>query len=124
MPQLDTIITFFGLSLLLGFTPGPDNLFVVMQTATNGRKAGFLVVLGLCTGLVAHTAAIALGLAAVFAASASAFSALKFAGGRLSCVPRVAGILGTGWQAKPSRYYTCAVYAVVCKRHRHEPHQS
>jgi len=80
MPQLDTIVTFFGLSLLLGFTPGPDNLFVVMQTATNGRKAGLLVVLGLCTGLVAHTAAVALGLAAVFAASASAFTALKFAG--------------------------------------------
>ena len=80
MPQLDTIVTFFGLSLLLGFTPGPDNLFVVMQTATNGRKAGLLVVLGLCTGLIAHTAAVALGLAAVFAASASAFTALKFAG--------------------------------------------
>jgi len=80
MPQLDTIVTFFGLSLLLGLTPGPDNLFVVMQTATNGRKAGFLVVLGLCTGLVAHTAAVALGLAAVFAASASAFTALKFVG--------------------------------------------
>jgi threonine/homoserine/homoserine lactone efflux protein len=80
MPHLETTAAFFALSLLLGFTPGPDNLFVVMQAAVNGRKAGFLVVLGLCTGLVVHTAAVALGLAAVFAASASAFTVLKFVG--------------------------------------------
>ncbi|MFY9328466.1 MAG: LysE family translocator [Georgfuchsia sp.] len=80
MPHLDTTMAFFGLSLLLGFTPGPDNLFVVMQTAANGRKAGLMVVLGLCTGLFVHTAAVALGLAAVFAASASAFVVLKFVG--------------------------------------------
>jgi threonine/homoserine/homoserine lactone efflux protein len=80
MPHLETTVAFFGLSLLLGFTPGPDNIFVVMQTAANGRKAGFLVVLGLCTGLIAHTAAVALGLAAVFATSASAFVTLKYLG--------------------------------------------
>jgi len=73
-------VTFFGLSLLLAFAPGPDNLFVLMQSALYGRKAGMCVVLGLCTGLVVHTTAIALGLAAVFAASATAFAVLKFAG--------------------------------------------
>jgi threonine/homoserine/homoserine lactone efflux protein len=80
MPSLDTTVAFFGLALLLGFTPGPDNLFVLMQSATHGRRAGFLVVLGLCTGLLVHTAAVVLGLAAVFAASATAFLALKFLG--------------------------------------------
>ncbi|MDC8785755.1 LysE family translocator [Roseateles koreensis] len=80
MLPLDTALSFFGLALLLGFTPGPDNLFVLMQSATQGRRAGFYVVLGLCAGLVVHTAAIALGLAAMFAASAWAFTALKFAG--------------------------------------------
>ena len=80
MPLIETTAAFFGLSLILGFTPGPDNLFVVVQAAANGRKAGLFVVLGLCTGLIVHTAAVALGLAAVFAASASAFVVLKFAG--------------------------------------------
>ena len=80
MTSFDTTVAFFGLSLLLGFTPGPDNLFVLMQSATRGRAAGMFVVLGLCSGLVVHTAAVALGLAAVFAASASAFTILKFAG--------------------------------------------
>nr|WP_315206293.1 LysE family translocator [uncultured Albidiferax sp.] len=80
MPSLDTCIAFFGLSLLLGFTPGPDNIFVLLQSATQGRKAGFVVTLGLCAGLVVHTLAVALGLAAVFAASAMAFTVLKVLG--------------------------------------------
>jgi threonine/homoserine/homoserine lactone efflux protein len=80
MPPLDTTLTFFGLSLLLGLSPGPDNVFVLMQSATHGRKAGLMVTLGLCTGLLGHTAAVALGLAAVLAASATAFMVLKLAG--------------------------------------------
>ena len=80
MPTIETTIAFFGLSLLLGFSPGPDNIFVLMQSATRGRKAGLIVVLGLCTGLLVHTAAVALGLAAIFAASVTAFTVLKFLG--------------------------------------------
>ncbi|MCV2356749.1 LysE family translocator [Paucibacter sp. B2R-40] len=80
MLTLQTALTFFTLALLLGYTPGPDNLFVLIQSATHGRRAGFYVVLGLCTGLMVHTLAIALGLAAVFAASATAFTVLKLAG--------------------------------------------
>lgn len=80
MLPLDTTLTFFGLSVLLGLSPGPDNVFVLMQSATHGRKAGLLVTLGLCTGLLGHTAAVALGLAAVLAASATAFMVLKLAG--------------------------------------------
>jgi len=76
MPSLDTCTTFFALSLLLGFTPGPDNIFVLLQSATQGRKAGLVVTLGLCAGLVVHTLAVALGLAALFAASATAFTVL------------------------------------------------
>ncbi len=80
MLTLQTAFTFFGVALLLGITPGPDNIFVLVQSATYGRRAGMLVVLGLCCGLVVHTTAIALGLAAVFAASETAFVVLKFAG--------------------------------------------
>ncbi|MBP6019644.1 MAG: LysE family translocator [Burkholderiaceae bacterium] len=73
-------LTFFGIAIVLALTPGPDNLFVLMQSALGGRNAGLWVVLGLCTGLVGHTAAVAAGLAAVFAASATAFTVLKLAG--------------------------------------------
>ncbi|MDD5284878.1 MAG: LysE family translocator [Desulfuromonadaceae bacterium] len=74
------LLMFFTTSLLLALSPGPDNLFVMTQAAQQGRKAGLLVTLGLCTGLLFHTAAVTLGLAALFKASAVAFTLLKFAG--------------------------------------------
>lgn len=80
MPTLDTTLTFFAAAVLLALAPGPDNVFVLLHSAVHGRKAGLLVVLGLCTGLLFHTAAVALGLAAVFAASATAFTVLKLCG--------------------------------------------
>jgi len=66
--------------VLLALTPGPDNVFVLLHSAVHGRRAGILVVLGLCTGLLFHTAAVALGLAALFAASSTAFTVLKLVG--------------------------------------------
>ncbi|SDM20800.1 Threonine/homoserine/homoserine lactone efflux protein [Oryzisolibacter propanilivorax] len=80
MPSLQTLIAFFGVAVLLALTPGPDNMFVLVQSAQRGWRAGMCVVLGLCLGLVGHTAAVALGLAAVFAASSGAFTALKLCG--------------------------------------------
>ncbi|HUG57923.1 MAG TPA: LysE family translocator [Candidimonas sp.] len=80
MLTFEVALSFFGIAVLLALTPGPDNLFVLMQSALWGRTAGILVVLGLCTGLVVHTIAVAVGLAAVFAASAMAFTILKLAG--------------------------------------------
>lgn len=80
MLSIHTILTFFAVSLALGFTPGPDNIAVLMQSATHGRRAGLFITLGLCGGLVVHTLAVALGLAAVFAASATAFAILKVLG--------------------------------------------
>jgi len=64
MLPFDTLTAFFGIAVLLALTPGPDNLFVLMQSAIWGRAAGLFVVLGLCTGLLGHTAAVAVGLAA------------------------------------------------------------
>ncbi len=74
------LLMFFTTSILLALSPGPDNLFVMTQAAQQGRKAGLLVTLGLCTGLLFHTAAVTFGLAALFKASAVAFTALKFTG--------------------------------------------
>ena len=76
----DTAAAFLGAAVLLALAPGPDNLFVLMQSAMRGRAAGLLVVLGLCSGLLVHTAAVALGLATLFASSALAFNLLKAAG--------------------------------------------
>ena len=76
----DTLITFIAASTLLSFAPGPDNIFVLMQSALHGRRAGFLITLGLCTGLLFHTTLVALGVAALIMVSATAFFILKLIG--------------------------------------------
>lgn len=80
MLPIETVITFFTASVLLALAPGPDNIFVLTQSALQGRSAGIAVMLGLCTGLVVHSAAVALGVAVIIQASAFAFSALKYLG--------------------------------------------
>ncbi len=80
MLSAETILTFFTASVLLGIAPGPDNLFVLTQSTLHGRTAGLVVMLGLCTGLVVHSAAVALGVAAIFQSSDVAFTVLKFCG--------------------------------------------
>ena len=80
MPTLQSLVAFFGVAVLLALSPGPDNLFVLMQSVQRGWRVGIAVVVGLCLGVVVHTAAVALGLAAVFAASAMAFTVLKWCG--------------------------------------------
>ncbi len=76
----ETLITFFSASILLGLAPGPDNIFVLTQSALRGRCAGIIVMLGLCTGLIVHSIAVALGVAVIFQTSAVAFSGLKIVG--------------------------------------------
>ena len=65
---------------LLSLAPGPDNIFVLMQSVLHGRRAGIIVTLGLCTGLLGHTLAVTLGVSAIFQVSTWAFTALKLIG--------------------------------------------
>lgn len=80
MIPIETIVLFFGVSVALALAPGPDNIFVLTQSALYGRKAGVLVTAGLCTGLLVHTAAVSLGVAAIFQTSVLAFNILKIVG--------------------------------------------
>jgi threonine/homoserine/homoserine lactone efflux protein len=75
-----TLALFLAASIALALAPGPDNIFVLTQSALHGRSAGLLVTLGLCTGLLFHTTAVALGVAVIFQTSAVAFTALKVIG--------------------------------------------
>lgn len=80
MIPLDSLLVFFSASLLLALAPGPDNIFVLTQSALRGAFAGFVITLGLCTGLLVHTSAVAFGVAAIFKTSALAFAVLKYIG--------------------------------------------
>lgn len=91
MIPLDVLLIFTAASAALAIAPGPDNIFVLSQSALHGRRAGIYITLGLCSGLVVHIAAVALGVAAVLMASTFAFTVLKMLG--------AAYLLYLAWQA-------------------------
>jgi len=91
MIPTEILLFFIAASAALAIAPGPDNIFVLTQSAIHGRKAGILVTLGLCTGLIVHISAVALGVAAIFKTSTVAFTVLKAVG--------AAYLLHLAWQA-------------------------
>jgi len=80
MLPFDLLTAFFITSILLGITPGPDNIFVLTQSAVSGRRAGIAVTFGLLTGIFCHTVAVAFGIAVIFQTSPLAFTILKIFG--------------------------------------------
>jgi threonine/homoserine/homoserine lactone efflux protein len=74
------ILAFIAASVVLTLMPGPDIIFVLTQSITNGKKAGILIALGLCTGLIVHTMAAAFGISVILLKSATAFRIIKYAG--------------------------------------------
>jgi len=75
-----TLLYFLGASIALTLTPGPDNIFVMTQGITRGRKPAIITALGMCSGVSVHTIAAAFGLSAIFYTSALAFNLVKYAG--------------------------------------------
>ncbi|MCW9022427.1 MAG: LysE family translocator, partial [Sedimenticola sp.] len=80
MFEIATILLFISSAILLALSPGPDNVFVLTVSIARGPLAGVVTTLGLCSGLVVHTAAVALGVAVFIQESAVAFSLLKLGG--------------------------------------------
>jgi threonine/homoserine/homoserine lactone efflux protein len=66
--------------LLLNITPGPDTLYILSRTASHGWRGGMVAALGIGAGLFVHTFAAIVGLSALLAASAAAFTTLKWIG--------------------------------------------
>jgi threonine/homoserine/homoserine lactone efflux protein len=67
--------------ILLNLTPGPDTAYILGRSIAQGRDAGIASALGICVGSLFHTCATALGLSAILATSAVAFTAIKLFGG-------------------------------------------
>jgi len=78
--NLEVVIAFVAASVVLSIVPGPDNIFVMTQSALKGWRVGFFITLGLCTGLVGHTLLVAIGVSVIFQTSALAFNGLKILG--------------------------------------------
>lgn len=76
----ETLTLFFAASVGLALSPGPDNVFVLAQSALSGRRAGLMVTLGLCTGLLVHSAAVAFGVATLIKNTDYGFFMIKLLG--------------------------------------------
>ena len=75
-----TLFYFLCASVALTVAPGPDNIFVVTQGITRGRRPAIVTALGMCSGISVHTTAAAFGISAVFYSSVVAFNVVKYAG--------------------------------------------
>src|ERR1051325_3356568 len=80
LPATANIGLFVGAALVLLLVPGPAVLYIVARSVEQGRLAGFISDLGIHSATLVHVAAAALGLSAVLASSALAFSVVKYAG--------------------------------------------
>ena len=74
------MLEFFIAAIVVALAPGPDNLFVLAQSATHGAKAGFCIICGLCTGILVQTGLLVVGVSALIAASPVAFFVIQCMG--------------------------------------------
>lgn len=80
MVPIHEALLFAGLALLMVLSPGPNMVYVVSRSVSQGRRAGALSVLGVAAGFLVHAVAAAAGVTAVLLAVPLAYDLLKWAG--------------------------------------------
>lgn len=77
---IESYIVFVSASILLCIAPGPDMVYLLSRSIANGKKAGLMAAIGINVGAYVHLLATILGLSAILATSALAFSIVKWLG--------------------------------------------
>ena len=73
----DLILSFIIATSALACSPGPDNIYVLMQSLTHGKKYGLATVCGLISGCLLHTTLVAFGVSAIIKANETLFFVIK-----------------------------------------------
>lgn len=76
--SLPEILSFILASTVLAFTPGPDIIYVIVTSLSQGFKTAFKFILGLATGIILHTTLIVVGVSTLISQSAYGLTVLKF----------------------------------------------
>ncbi len=63
--EIELLLSFLGTSVLLALMPGPDNIFVLIQSLAKGQRDGIAIAFGLSCGVLVHTTLAATGLSIV-----------------------------------------------------------
>ena len=77
---IENFIIFLTTGILLNLYPGPDSLYIIGRSISQGRLAGIFAVFGISTGSLFHTFIGSIGLSALLLSSAEAFKIVKYAG--------------------------------------------
>ncbi len=80
MPENHYWFIFFASNLALCLSPGPDLIYILSRSITQGTKVGVASALGVCSGALVHVLAAAFGVSALLATSAMAFAIVKYVG--------------------------------------------
>jgi threonine/homoserine/homoserine lactone efflux protein len=80
MPALSSIALFSLASVALAVVPGPAVTYIVTHSIDKGRRAGIVSAFGIASGGLVHVVAATVGLSALIASSATAFTAVKLVG--------------------------------------------
>jgi len=80
MPMLTTLFLLAAMTVLICIVPGPDMLYIVSRSTGQGRSAGVVSCLGIATGGLLQTMAVALGISSVFLVVPIAYDILKYVG--------------------------------------------
>ena len=94
MPSASTIALFALASLALAVVPGPAVTYIVMHSVDKGRRAGLASAAGVASGGLVHVAAATVGLSALIASSATAFTVVKLVGALYLIVVGIRRIAG------------------------------
>lgn len=78
--DIEILFSFVMATAILAISPGPDNIYVLMQSLVHGRKFGLATVAGLMTGCLVHTSLVAFGVSALIKANDSLYFIIKLFG--------------------------------------------
>lgn len=78
--NFEVLYAFILATFALSISPGPDNIYVLMQSIVNGKKYGLATVVGLMAGCLVHTTLVAFGVSVIIKQSAALFFGIKLAG--------------------------------------------
>ncbi|PKA97088.1 threonine/homoserine/homoserine lactone efflux protein [Flavobacteriaceae bacterium MAR_2009_75] len=76
----ETLYAFMFATSALAISPGPDNIYVLMQSLVNGKKYGLATMAGLMSGCLVHTTLLAFGVSAIIKQSETLFFGIKLLG--------------------------------------------
>jgi len=78
--NIEILVSFILATATLALSPGPDNVFVLVQTISYGKRKGMAIVCGLISGCIIHTSVVAFGLSSVIQSSTGLLFGLKLTG--------------------------------------------